>query len=97
MLIVPRVWAQIKGSDPAPEVAGRTPQTCPSVCPCRLPGSPAGPEGVSSPAPPDREKQPHSGEASQYGDHHSYLLKMRMEGGLEGIEIGPLLVCSSRV
>lgn len=25
------------------------------------------------------------------GDHHGYLLRMRMEGGLEGIELGPLL------
>ena len=29
--------------------------------------------------------------APQLGDHHGYLLRMRMEGGLEGIELGPLL------
>lgn len=53
----------------------------------RLPGSLAAP---ASPSAPDRDRQPTSGD-TQYGDHHSYLLKMRMEGGLEGIEIGPLL------
>ncbi len=26
------------------------------------------------------------------GDHHGYLLRMRLEGGLEGIELGPQLV-----
>lgn len=25
------------------------------------------------------------------GDHHGYLLRMRLEGGLEGIEIGPIM------
>jgi len=53
----------------------------------RLPGSPAAP---TSPSALERDRQPTSGD-TQYGDHHSYLLKMRMEGGLEGIEIGPLL------
>lgn len=26
------------------------------------------------------------------GDHHGYLLRMRLEGGMEGIELGPQLV-----
>ena len=25
------------------------------------------------------------------GDHHGYLLRMRLEGGLDGIELGPQL------
>jgi len=39
----------------------------------------------------------HSGNASltsqigPYGPNHNHLMKMRMEGGLEGIELGPLL------
>ena len=33
----------------------------------------------------------HAGEGACAGANHSHLLKMRMEGGLEGIELGPLL------
>lgn len=31
------------------------------------------------------------GASDMLGDHHGYLLRMRLEGGLEGIELGPQL------
>ena len=32
-----------------------------------------------------------SWELKALGDYHQHLLKMRLEGGLEGIEMGPIL------